>query len=206
MPTFVTPLAVREVAAEPLVREQLAAYRAEGIRSMLVCPMRLSAGCGGTLVFYCRTPHSYSEIEVQTGQALANLAAAALTTADLYDQQQAQRLAAEARRRQATFLADATSMLSRSLDYQETLAALARLAVPEFADWCAVDMVDETGAVERLAIAHVDPIKAGVRARRPSAVSRQPTVQGGRARSAAHRQTRADGTGSPGFRPGAGPR
>ena len=156
---FSNPLAVPDVAAQPLLEERLAAYRDEGIRSMLVCPMRLGAGRLGTLVFYYRTPHAFSEVDVQTGHALANLAAAAMTTADLYEEQRRQRRTAESARRQAAFLADATAILSRSLDYEQTLAALARLAVPEIADWCAIDIVDDAGALRRLAVAHVDPAK-----------------------------------------------
>jgi PAS domain S-box-containing protein len=156
---FSAPLPVTEVAAQPMIEEQLAAYREEGIRSMLVCPMRLGAERAGTLTFYYRIPHLFSDVDVQTGQAIANLAAAALTTADLYDQQRQQRDAADSARRHASFLANATAILSRSLDYEQTLAALARLAVPEIADWCAVDIVDPAGRLQRLAVAHVDPAK-----------------------------------------------
>ena len=157
--SFSEPLAVPDVAAEPLLEEQLAAYRHEGIRSVLVCPMRLGSERVGTLVFYYRTPHAFSDVDVQTGQALANLAAAALTTAELYEEQRAQRHAAESRQRHAAFLADATTILSRSLDYEHTLAVVARLAVPEIADWCVVDMLDEVGRLQRLAVAHFDPAK-----------------------------------------------
>jgi signal transduction histidine kinase/PAS domain-containing protein len=55
------------------------------------------------------------------------------------------------------FLAQASKLLSSSLDYETTLAAVAQLGVPRIADWCAVDMLAETGAIEQLAIAHVDP-------------------------------------------------
>ena len=156
---FSQPLPIADVAAQPMLDEQLASYREEGIRSMLVCPMRLGAERAGTLVFYYRTPREFSEMDVQTGQALANLAAAALTTADLYEQQRTQGQAAEAARRQAIFLADATAILARSLDYEDTLTAVAQLAVPEFADWCAVDIADGPGRLQRLAVAHVDPAK-----------------------------------------------
>src|SRR5215218_6920124 len=57
------------------------------------------------------------------------------------------------------FLAEASSMLSSSLDYHETLAAVARLAVPTLADWCAVDILEEGGRPERLAVEHPDPEK-----------------------------------------------
>jgi PAS domain S-box-containing protein len=64
------------------------------------------------------------------------------------------------RREQAErFLAEASTILASSLDYETTLATTAQLAVPHFADWCAVDMVNEDGTVSRLAVAHVDPKK-----------------------------------------------
>ncbi len=62
-------------------------------------------------------------------------------------------------RRDLEFLADASKVLSSSLDYRATLQAIARLAVPHVADWCAIEVLDEGGALEPLAIAHVDPHK-----------------------------------------------
>ena len=51
-------------------------------------------------------------------------------------------------------------MLADTLEYESTLAAIARLAVPGVADWCAVDLDgDGTGELERVAVAHVDPAK-----------------------------------------------
>ncbi|HEY7590381.1 MAG TPA: PAS domain S-box protein [Candidatus Limnocylindrales bacterium] len=54
------------------------------------------------------------------------------------------------------FLAEATSLLSSSLDYEETIRRVAELAVPRVADWCVVDLVGPGGSIEPLAIAHVD--------------------------------------------------
>jgi PAS domain S-box-containing protein len=60
----------------------------------------------------------------------------------------------------AKFLAKATELFASSLDYQQTLRTLTSLAVPEMADWCAVDIVDEKDPpFRRIAIAHVDPAK-----------------------------------------------
>ncbi len=59
----------------------------------------------------------------------------------------------------ARFLSDASAALAGLVDYESTLQNIARLAVPTFADWCAVDMLDEAGALRRLAVAHVDPSK-----------------------------------------------
>ncbi|HEY9405238.1 MAG TPA: PAS domain S-box protein [Pyrinomonadaceae bacterium] len=57
------------------------------------------------------------------------------------------------------FLAEASTALSSSLDYETTLATVARLAIPQFADWCGIDMADEEGTLRRLVVAHVDPEK-----------------------------------------------
>ena len=57
------------------------------------------------------------------------------------------------------FLANASSILSGSLDYERTLTQVATLAVPELADWCAVHIVDSDGAPQQLALAHVDEEK-----------------------------------------------
>jgi PAS domain S-box-containing protein len=56
------------------------------------------------------------------------------------------------------FLAGATQVLASSLDYDETLDRIAWLAVPMFADWCGVDMVDG-GSLARVALAHREPSK-----------------------------------------------
>ncbi|HEV2801277.1 MAG TPA: PAS domain S-box protein [Pyrinomonadaceae bacterium] len=57
------------------------------------------------------------------------------------------------------FLAEASTALSSTLEYEKTLKTVARLAVPQFADWCAIDMADEAGTLRRLAVAHIDPAK-----------------------------------------------
>ncbi|MDB5945587.1 MAG: putative histidine kinase, hybrid, partial [Ramlibacter sp.] len=57
------------------------------------------------------------------------------------------------------FLAQASAELADLTDYQSTLDKVARLAVPHFADWCAVDRLEEDGTLRRVAVAHVDPEK-----------------------------------------------
>ena len=56
------------------------------------------------------------------------------------------------------FLAEASRVLATSLDYDRTLSTVARLAVPEIADWCAVDLAVGDD-VERVAVEHVDPAR-----------------------------------------------
>ena len=56
------------------------------------------------------------------------------------------------------FIADAGEVLSSSLDYEQTLRRVAVLAVPDFADWCAVYILGEGGEDEaEVSSGHEDP-------------------------------------------------
>jgi signal transduction histidine kinase len=57
----------------------------------------------------------------------------------------------------ALFLADVSKQLGSSLDYKTTLDCVARAALPDFADWCIVDVVDDAASIKRVAVAHADP-------------------------------------------------
>ena len=61
--------------------------------------------------------------------------------------------------RRQRFLADAGELLVASRDYEQTLQHVAALVVPTLADWCALDLVDETGDLQRVALVHHDPEK-----------------------------------------------
>jgi PAS domain S-box-containing protein len=63
------------------------------------------------------------------------------------------------------FLAQVSQILASSLDHQETLRNVAGLAVPQIADWCAVDLLTEGGTREPVAVAHSDPKKLEMAAR-----------------------------------------
>src|SRR5690606_18255748 len=59
----------------------------------------------------------------------------------------------------SAFLSEASRLLSSSLDYETTLRRIAHLAVPTLADWCIVDVLEESGEIHRLEVAHVDPAR-----------------------------------------------
>lgn len=67
------------------------------------------------------------------------------------------RVEAEAAEDRARFLAEAGVELSRSLDYEATLAAVARLAVPHLADYSVTRLRDEDGSPRVVGVAHADP-------------------------------------------------
>jgi PAS domain S-box-containing protein len=66
------------------------------------------------------------------------------------------------------FLAEASSLLTASLDYETTLQHVAQLAVPSIADWCAVHILEPDEVIRRLALAHVDPRRAELARERPA--------------------------------------
>src|SRR5262245_12361966 len=107
----------------------------------MAMPMRLHGQISVTLTFYYRARHAFAPSEVRIASALANVAAAALGTSDLYENQKALRARAESAERRAAFVAAAGAELSLTLDCPKILTSLANLVVPFFADWCTVDMV-----------------------------------------------------------------
>ena len=64
---------------------------------------------------------------------------------------------AERGRRRMAFLASAGREMAASLDWEETLRAVVRAAVPAIADWCALTTVEPGGRLRTVAIAHEDP-------------------------------------------------
>jgi signal transduction histidine kinase/CheY-like chemotaxis protein len=67
--------------------------------------------------------------------------------------------AAEAAQQRSAFLAEASALLTASLDYEATLSSLARLTVPRVSDYCLLYEIDENREVRQVAWAHVDPAK-----------------------------------------------
>jgi signal transduction histidine kinase len=153
------PIVAADVHSLPLLEQRRREYEAEGIQSLLALPLRIQGRNAGTITFYFRRPRQLQPAELQVAELLANLAAAGISAAELYEEQIRLREQAEAQRRRAAFLAQASAALGASLDFSITLQRVAELAVPEIADWCAVYVTNQQGAVERTAVAHRDPAK-----------------------------------------------
>ncbi len=115
----------------------------------------------GALVAGFPTPREFSSDDESYLHALAAQCAAALGRAELYEQREHARLAAETARARLAFLAEASAALAASLDYEDTLARLAELAVPRLADWCALYLVQD-GRAQMAGLAHSDPERAEI--------------------------------------------
>jgi serine phosphatase RsbU (regulator of sigma subunit) len=124
---------------------------APGERSMVGLPLRVVGRVLGVVTLSFPGRRQLDTAEYEFFRILADSCAQALER--IRAREAAVQQAARVR-----FLADATSELAASLDYEMTLANVARLVVPAFADWCAIDVVED-GQLHRLAVEHVDPSK-----------------------------------------------
>lgn len=133
--------------AYPEMRETM--FRGE--RSLVCLPLNVATRTIGAISLSFPGIRSWDAAELDFFEILADTCAQAL------DRIAAQE-AADRQSAKLAFLADASTELASSLDYQATLSNVARLAVPTFADWCAIDVVDD-GRLRRVSVAHVDPAK-----------------------------------------------
>ncbi|HEX3057612.1 MAG TPA: ATP-binding protein [Gaiellaceae bacterium] len=117
-------------------------------RSAMAVPLIAHGRVLGALTFaWSESGRRYDHSDTVLAEELGHRAALAIENARLY------RSELEAQRRIA-FLVEASDVLASSLDYDETLTALARLAVPRLGDWCVIYIVGPGGVIERRAVEH----------------------------------------------------
>ena len=75
----------------------------------------------------------------------------------LLDAERKARETAERARHRLQVLAAAGAQLSRSLEEKSTLESIASVIVPDIADWCRIDLLDEHGVLQRKLTYHLDP-------------------------------------------------
>ncbi|HET9984214.1 MAG TPA: ATP-binding protein [Longimicrobiales bacterium] len=142
-------LAADDARADPRTREFTASYLVPfGITSMLDAPIRSGGLLRGVVCQeHVGPPRRWTLEDESFAGSIADLVALAMEAAERGRAEEALRL-----------LAEAGAILASSLDYNTTLANVARLALPTFADWCVVDVVEES-EIRRVAAAHADPAK-----------------------------------------------
>jgi signal transduction histidine kinase len=123
-----------------------------GVARWLVAPLATLARAAGQLA----AGDDHAPLPRSTVAEVAHLAGSFGEMRGRLAERTAERDTAEQKIR---FLAEASSALAASLDYETTLQTIARLAVSGLADYCAIDIVDDRGAIQRVATAHADPAK-----------------------------------------------
>ncbi len=151
-PVFITSRADRDrryprLAASPMENQAVATV-----------PLVVESRAIGGMTLSFTEPREFPPDDRAFLLALARQAAQALERSRLYQAEHDARAEAERANDRLAFLAEASEILSRSLDYRETMAEVARLSVPRLADWCTVEMLED-GEIASVAVAHVDPEK-----------------------------------------------
>jgi PAS domain S-box-containing protein len=121
--------------------------RERGINSLVAIPLIVEDRVIGVVHAGSVAFAQFVEDDARLLELIADRIAMAINQAALYE---AERIAQE----RLQFLGEASTLLASSLDVDATLARVAKLAVPHFADWCSVDLVTASGAIERVAVAH----------------------------------------------------
>lgn len=145
------PVVIRDLA-DLVERFPVLAGISPAERSLLVAPLVVGSHQLGVLSL---TFHGPNELDEQS--QLAFLTTLADVTAQALERATASATATDALDRLA-FLADASAILSTSLDSRTVLTALADLVVPRLADWCVIQLVEED-ELRTVAITHRDPSK-----------------------------------------------
>jgi len=130
----------------------------EGVPLAIAClPLVIEDRRLGVVALSFLDDHKFEADERAFLSAIAQHCAQGLERARLYDVERAARREAEAARERSSFLADASLILSASLDYEEMLPRIAGLAVPAVSDLCAVELLNEAGTeLDLVAVAHDD--------------------------------------------------
>ncbi|HEX2673161.1 MAG TPA: GAF domain-containing protein [Polyangiaceae bacterium] len=134
------------------------ARQADHLNAYGALPIALDGRIGGVLVFTQPLGHHFDATERALLGTLAQHCSQALDRARLLEVER-KRLAVERRSNaRVRLLSEISETLSLSLKIEEKLQVIAKLIVPEQADWCVIDLVDGQD-IRRVAIEHRDPAK-----------------------------------------------
>ena len=153
------PVVIRDLDQVELASPHL---RERGIKSLVAIPIMVGEQVIGVAHAGSVETAQFDEADMRLLRLMADRIALAMTQAQAYEDERQARHEAELAHRRLAFLAEASTLLATSLDYESTLRAVARLAVPHLADWCVVDVAVENSQLERIAVAHIDPDKIGL--------------------------------------------
>ncbi len=78
------PIIAEDISKASIVAHRRAEYEREGVKSLLIVPLKVLGDRNGSIAFYYRSSHQFTEVEVRVATALSNLSAAAIRSAQLY--------------------------------------------------------------------------------------------------------------------------
>jgi signal transduction histidine kinase len=139
--------------------EVLSEFLNDCVKSLAGVPLRVGDRLLGVLHVGASDPRRFTEDDLDMLRLVGDRAALAIARARADESERQARTAIEAAERRASFLAEASRILAPSLDVDDTLERLARLAVPAISDLCVINTVDDEGMIRRPAAVFVDPAR-----------------------------------------------
>lgn len=127
------------------------------MRSYLGVPLVRRGDVIGVVHVTTSTERIFGDADVVLLRLAAARLSSALESSDLYAREAELRRDAERANRRLSMLSRISEALNESLDYGETIERVASVVVPEVADRCLLELVDDGGALEPVAKAAVDP-------------------------------------------------
>jgi PAS domain S-box-containing protein len=134
-----------------------------GPESLSILPLLANGRTVGLLSLF--GSQALDEAQLRLAGEVTSRAALAVDNARAYARARASQADAERSAGRLRLLGDVSELLSRSLDWSVAVQQLARVVVPELADWCTVTLADNAGLATTLAWAHRDAAKEAVLAR-----------------------------------------
>lgn len=159
----ITDEVLEATVADPEAREIIRGLR---LKAAITAPLVARGRVLGVLTLVSEEGgRSYDEDDLRLARDFGLRAGLAIDNAQLY------RTAVQ-RGEWLRFLADATEILSASLEYDQTIERVANLMVPDMADLAVVYLLDEAGYLNRTAVAAIDnSLVEGVRNQPPVSMS-----------------------------------
>lgn len=122
---------------------------ADGERALVCLPLQVIGRSVGVVTLSFPGRRALDSTELEFLGILADICAQTL------DRIRAVSEAAD-RESKLRLLSETSANIARDLDYETTLRRVADMAVPWFADWCAISLAED-GRLHPLAVAHADP-------------------------------------------------
>lgn len=129
------------------------------LRSYLAVPLIWQGRAFGLMEVDSTEPEAFGPEDQRLLERVATVLSGPIQLAQRYAAEVRALADAEDAQRRLALLAEAGRVLADSLDYETTLANIARLAVPMLADWCIVDLLSPDGTLQQVAAAHAQPEK-----------------------------------------------
>jgi signal transduction histidine kinase len=146
------PLIQNDLSRDPAIDFEW--RKREQVAALAGFPLQFGNELLGVMMHFSREPLTDETIELLA--TFAALLTTSLNDVALFEREQSARAAAEVSESRYRFVAEASRVLSGSLNYHVTLDRAAHLAVPTMADWCLVHLVQNDHGLALVSLAGED--------------------------------------------------